>query len=294
VLFAAALRLAIRARLVLTMHELWIPLSPHPARLLLGLLQRAQALALAALSDAAIVTTVVNRQRLTALPRPMRPPLQQLPVGSNVPVSTQPSARAEPILQGVPPSSAILAVFSPLTVGKAFLPLLDVLDMLPETSLLCIGGLSDGERVRAGPIRREIAQRGFAQRVVWTGYLPAEDVSGLLQLSALYLHLQEAGASFRSTALAAAMEHGLPIVAYRGRETEPDFVDGSNIRLVDPDEPRALTSTVRQVLADQALRQRLAAGAHMLWQQRCSWTSIAEATMACYGQIETPAAGRAL
>lgn len=292
VLFAAMLRLVTRTRLVITMHELWVPLSPHPARLLVGLLQRVQTLALAAMSHVTIVTNAVNWQRLTILPRPIRPLLQQVPVGSNVPVSTQPSARVEAILQSMPPSSAILAVFSPLTIGKAFRPLLDVLEALPEVSLLCIGGLSDAERVRATSLSRDIAQRGLAQRVVWTDYLPAEDVSSLLQQSALYLHLQDSGASFRSTALAAAMEHRLPIVAYRGRETEPGFVDDGNIRLVDPDDPRVLTSAVRQVLTDQALRRRLAEGAHVLWQQRCSWSGIAEATIASYRHMRTNTAWR--
>lgn len=291
ILFALALRLATGTRLVTTMHELWIPWERNPVRVLVGIAQRLQTLSLAVLSHRVIVTTRLNGRRLTsALPFLKLYPLQ-IPVGSNVPVVASSSSRSEAMLRALPAGSPILATFNPLTVGRGFLPLLDVLGAVPEAFLLCIGGLADAVNAREAGARNAAAARTLASRVVWTEYLPSPEVSWLLQRTTVYLHLQDTGASFRSTSLAAALEHGLPIVAYRGAETEGEFIHGNNIFLIDPGEQGELERSVALLLGDSDLCRRLGAGAWALWEHRCSWQSIATATIACYRAV-LPRAGR--
>lgn len=283
VLFAILLRLTTRAELVVTMHELWIPAEAHAFRLAISLLQRVQTVALAVLSTVVIVTNERNKQGLERIPRRFRPVLRQIAAGSNVPVFKGFSPTAESILRYAP-GSTLLAVFSPYTVGKSYLPLLDILEAVPETTLLCIGGLemNDPRGAHGDLLSRMVLERGLTDRFLRTGYLPTAAISALLQKSTLYVHLQGRGASFGSTALAAAMEHGLPILGYDGLETAREFVNGKNIYLVPQEEPQLLIAAVRDLLRNEPLRKRLAENAHCLWRQHCSWERITEQNLACY------------
>jgi glycosyltransferase involved in cell wall biosynthesis len=105
----------------------------------------------------------------------------------------------------------------------------------------------------------------------WTGYLPQRDLSCALGALDVYIHTRDVGASTRSTALAAALAHGVPIVAYRGPETGGLFVDGENILLAPGGDPQALL-----VLSSPDLRARLIAGTRELYRRRFTWTVIAQ------------------
>ena len=114
----------------------------------------------------------------------------------------------------------------------------------------------------------------------WTGYLPEPELSRALSSLDVYIHTRGVGASTRSTALAAALAHGLPIVAYRGQETAALFVDGENILLAPAGDPQGLSDRVAEALASPELRARLSAGARELYQRHFTWGGIAQQFLA--------------
>ena len=68
-----------------------------------------------------------------------------------------------------------------------------------------------------------------------------------------------------------------------------EIVEGENMALVPPDDPKALADKIREVAASGQLRQRLADGAAEL-STLFSWESIAENTLELYDRLLGPGA----
>ena len=107
------------------------------------------------------------------------------------------------------------------------------------------------------------------------------------------------GASFRRGSLLAVMAHGLPVVSTQPRQPEsrpragsraltfrdwPQLQHGENALLAPLDDPAALAAAMAQVLSDDALRARLAAGARAsaAW---FDWDRIAADYLALFARI---------
>ncbi|HDH10002.1 MAG TPA: glycosyltransferase, partial [Chloroflexi bacterium] len=129
-----------------------------------------------------------------------------------------------------------------------------------------------------------IEELGLADRVLWTGYTPPEEVSANLLASDVCVLPYRDGASFRRGSFMAALAHGLPIVSTRPRVDTPELRHGENILFVPPDSPTALAGAIARLAEDPALRRRLGEGAAKL-ARNFTWEEIARKTRAVYQEI---------
>jgi glycosyltransferase involved in cell wall biosynthesis len=136
----------------------------------------------------------------------------------------------------------------------------EVLPRAPEARLFAVGAAPPAWLVAAGQ---------HDDRVAVTGYVPDERPY-FARCAALVLPVQTGGGS-RLKALV-AMASGVPIVSTRlgmeGLEAEPD------VHYLQADGADAWVSTLRRLLADDALRQQLACNARVLVEQRYTWAAM--------------------
>ncbi|MCS7039207.1 MAG: glycosyltransferase family 4 protein [Caldilineales bacterium] len=227
----------------------------------------------------------------TAQARVWRPDVVEIPIGSNIAAAPPPAfdrARCRAEL-GLAADAALIGYFGFLNASKGGEVLVEVLARLVaagrDIHLLMVGGRTGAsdptnvaylERVEA-----RIAALGLAERVHWTGHLPAEEVSAALLATDVCLLPYRDGASYRRGSFMAALAHGLPIVTTTPAVPYPDLVDGETVLLAQPDDVAGLTAAVARVLDDPALRVRLGQGAARL-AQRFRWEDIAAATLRAY------------
>ncbi|WP_158550805.1 glycosyltransferase [Geodermatophilus sp. TF02-6] len=195
-----------------------------------------------------------------------------LPIASNIPVPR--AGRADPrgalrARLGLPGDAALVVFFGFLHPVKGLDRLIEALAavrrVLPGVRLVLAGG-EQSHSVRqeaATAMRRRLedtARRcGVADAVSVTGYLPAEEVSGLLQGADAAVFPFDAGVTAKSGSLLAALGHGVPTVATAppGVLDRPTEVDG--VLRVPPRDTAALADALLAVLSDRALAARLAA-----------------------------------
>lgn len=115
-----------------------------------------------------------------------------------------------------------------------------------------------------GPLRGELEhtlkERGLTRSVVFTGWLPHEEVAGLIRQFdvALAPYSQpEHAFYFSPLKLFEYMSCGVPVVAAALGQIAEIVRDGETGLLYPPDELDALTEACDRLLADPALRQRL-------------------------------------
>jgi glycosyltransferase involved in cell wall biosynthesis len=157
-----------------------------------------------------------------------------------------------------------------------------------EPVLLFIGGrtgASDPTNVAyLARIEALVAELGLEDRVRWTGYVAAEEVSASFGAADLCALPFRDGVSFLHGTLHAALVHGVPIVTTGPRVPLPELVEGENIWLVPPADPPALAAAIERLTLDAELRRRLGAGAEVLSRQ-FRWETIAGETVKLYRAI---------
>ncbi len=279
-----------RPRSVVTFHDLKVPYLFPKA----GSLRRWVVNELARSSDAAITT---NREDFESLAQALASPPALIPIGSNIeprlPAGYDRDAwRAR---WGAGPGDLLLCFFGFINERKGVDTLVHALQLLasdPEDPasplLLFIGGqtgASDPTNVAyLAQIKALIADLGQADRVRWTGYLPAEEVTASFFAADLCVLPFRDGASFLHGTFHAALAHGVPILTTQPRLPLPELIDRQNIYLVPPGDPQALAAAIRQLAADPELRRTLGAGAKTLSQQ-FHWDKIAADTLDLYRAI---------
>ena len=119
----------------------------------------------------------------------------------------------------------------------------DLVGEEPDLVYLIAGAGPDRER-----LEREAADRGMADRVIFTGMVPEEEKGAYYRLADVYLMpSRKEGFGF---VFLEAMACGIPVIASRtdgGREAVRDGLLGT---LVDPDDPAELFGAVRGALAE--------------------------------------------
>jgi glycosyltransferase involved in cell wall biosynthesis len=270
-----SLRQVSRARVVAVLHELAVGWSPVPRYTLQAVAHRAQLILLGRGCHRFIVTNQRYAERLSrwvggrALPR-------VIPVGANIlPIPTGDDDRDQAWCQQGGAAEPLLGSLSALSIGDRPEHLIAVLQQVRPARLALLGGLP-ADLPRRVTVARLAQRAGVGERMIWTGYLAPDALSRTLAALDVYVHTRDVGASTRSTALAAALAHGLPIVAYRGVETASPFVDGENILLAPPDDTAALAACTARVLGSPELRRRLSAGARDLYRRHFTWHAIAQ------------------
>lgn len=255
-------------------HELWIDVNtvsnPYKARIQKSA-QFLQALILVIFSHGLLTSNPAYSSHLLNLERllPQRKPVVVSPVVSNLEVAEISPAELECLRASLSIESTrlLLIIFSPFTFGKDLDSCLYVLQQLPEAVLVCVGGSDQPMQVQA--LQKQAQLLGVADQLkIIAGPLPAQEISCWLQAADIYLHPVTAGVSGRSTALAAALQHGMPVVSYFGSEASTIFKDGENLLLVNPGDVSAFVASIQNLWLDSNLRSQLASAAQSTYQQK--------------------------
>jgi glycosyltransferase involved in cell wall biosynthesis len=140
--------------------------------------------------------------------------------------------------------------------------------------------------VGGGPlldIHRRLAERlGLANCTAIVGRVPDAYVY-LQQADVFVLPSLEEGSG--SVSLLEAMQAAAAPVVSRVDGLPEDVVEGESALLVEPGDPGALAAALTRVLADAALRQRLAQGAHARYRERFSAAAFAADLRSIYTSV---------
>lgn len=277
-----------RPKLVVTFHDLRVPyLFPKAGPL------RPWALKVLARGCEAVIATNPEDQK-SINSWGLKREAHFIPIGSNIPPQPLPGYSPEAWRRslGVNPQETLVSYFGFLNQSKGGEDLIRALHILKEKGikikLLMVGAAAGSvdptDQAYALKVKGLISQLGVEDMVIWTGFEPAERVSGHLLASDLCVLPYRDGVSFRRGSLMAALAHGLPIVSTMPGTENRQIVDGENMALVPPQDPQALANKIEVLATDPGLRERLAQGAKRL-SQGFSWDRIAEKTLAVYQQL---------
>jgi glycosyltransferase involved in cell wall biosynthesis len=204
-----------------------------------------------------------------------------LPVGSNFGGPAVRARREGPFTLGF---------FGQLDFTRGVDTLFEALARLgrPDLRLVMIGSAGRPERYAADPpalaeferLRALPARLGIQDAVEWTGFLADEEVpQALADLDLCVLPYRRN--SLGRSALAAALEAGVPVVLGGRPDRVAPLRPGEHVALVPPDDPGELARTIGRLADDPGERERLAAGARRA-AAFFAWPRIAELAVSLY------------
>lgn len=275
---------ATSAAVTVTFHDLKPPYLFPKA----GPLRESAVRVLGRLADAAIVTNAEDEATArTWWPGGAghRPRLHRVPIGSNIPVAlpTGYERGAWRAAHRYGARDLVWAYFGFLNESKGGETLVRALAGAPSHhKLLMVGGrvgTSDPTNEGyAGQVEALVTTLGIEDRVAWTGFLPADEVSAALMGSDIAVLPYRDGISFRRGSLHAALAHGCAIVSTTPRVAIPELRHGENVLLVPPDDPDALCAAALDLEQDATLRRGIAEGAREL-AETFTWNHITRRTV---------------
>jgi len=230
--------------------------------------QRAALLPLVRASAAVVVTTDQRVEWLRSRRWLPRRPLEMAPVFSNLP----------PPSPGVTPEPLLVGLFGYAYEGAAVALVLDALAELRRSGqpvvleLLGAPGpdTETGERWRGGAREREVADA-----LVFSGMLPAQELSDEIARCAVLICAASPGPTSRKGTLAGSLASGRPVVALDGPLSWRDLREQDAVRVVAP-EPVALAGELTRLLADTAGRDALGARGQEFHERRMAAARTAE------------------
>lgn len=293
--FANLLPAYLRVRLngvkvVTTFHDLRVPyLFPKAGPL------RPRALrAMDSIGDASVVTNEPDLQELggpNAGPGGKTGKRWLIPIGSNVDNAPPPDfdRRLWRRHVGADDETLVVSYFGFMNDTKGVEFLVQALGLLLGRGIRLKLVVVGGETGDTDPTNRNYSQRvlqliqsrHLEDRVYWTGFLSAEQVSAALLSSDICALPFRDGSSVRRGSLLAAILHGLPVVTTFPERPEPLLASGENLAMVERDSPRALADAIEGLWRDPAARAGLSAGARKL-AKRFTWPEIAARHMEMY------------
>lgn len=281
----------LRTPLVTTVHEYgwwsWPSRLPERAWRLLerhGRYDRETGL-LAGRSRAVLATNAAHAE---AVLRRLRRTAEIVPIGPNIPGPFTDHATAAARVRSrmsLDPEALLLVFFGFVHPVKGVRELIDAVAQLTaegqRLAVVVAGGFTslalpgaEAEDFRA-EVERRIADRGVADRVTLTGWLPPERVSELLSAADGVVLPLTAGVTTKSGSLLAAFAHEVPVLATLADEPDPLLADGRNLlRIARRRSPEAIAAAARRLVAHPELGRRVAAGGAELAAGR-SWPTIA-------------------
>ena len=194
---------------------------------------------------------------------------------ARIPHGTFDAPPASPI---EPPTGRTLLFFGLIREYKGLDVLVRALTDVPDARLVVAGDPLDPIE----PIRALAAELGVEGRIEWRlGYLPQEEVEGLMRDAALTVFPYKGGES-ASGALATALGHGRPAVV---TDVLGEAVEEYGAGLVVPREaPAALAAAIRRLLEDPAELEQAYEGTAAA-RRGLSWGAIAEAHERLYSDL---------
>jgi glycosyltransferase involved in cell wall biosynthesis len=274
---------------VVTYHDLRTPYIFPKA----GPLRWRANLALAQHCDAVIVTNAEDVNRLRQV-QPVAGKLREVPIGANI--QPDPPAGFQRAAQrsrwGVGPDDLLLCYFGFLNESKGGEELMLALARLVTSGvpvyLLMIGGqVGASDPTNQAYLRRVQAlldEHELSDRVRWTGFTAAAEVSANFFASDIAVLPYRDGASFRRGSLMAAIAHSMPVVSTEPAMSIPELRDGENISLVPVRSPDSLAEAVTHLWRQPAQLRTLSQGARELAGQ-FTWDAIADRHVEIYREL---------
>jgi glycosyltransferase involved in cell wall biosynthesis len=213
-----------------------------------------------------------------------------IPLGNNVPrlALTATERHAIRARLGASDDDLLVGHVGLMGATKGVETLIEAVALLPEARLAFIGaatGESDPQNaVVAGRVRAAIAAADLERRTAWSGPVPLDDLSRLLQACDLVALPYRDGASFRRTTLIAALANGCPTIttappagslAFAPVAGLPTLRHGHELWLVPPDDPHALADAICRLGAEPTTRAHLSAAAAQA-ARAFAWPTVAE------------------
>ena len=261
-------------------------------------------------ADAVIATNESDYARLRENLRGLHKWLTIIPIGSNIAPAAVPAQITRAKLRerlGVREDETLLVYFGFLNESKGAETLIRALYDLPQAKLMFLGGqtgASDPTNVSyLEHVKQEIAHYNVSARVMFTDYLPPEQVSAHFYASDVCVLPYRDGASFRRGSIMAALAHGMPIVTtfpqkpleperttraqemeYAARPKLPELRDGDNVLLVPPDDAQAIIMAVTRIRTSPGLALQLSTNARQL-ARAFTWEKIAADHLELYEKM---------
>lgn len=155
----------------------------------------------------------------------------------------------------------------------------EILEAVPQTRLLVVGGKQDARYVEQ--VEATAAELGVADRILWTGH--REDVPELM--TAMDVCVLASLEESLPLVLLEAMAAGLPVVSTAVGGVAECVLDGQTGRLVPPANSHALAKALLELLADPARRQQFGEAGSRRARESFSPESQATAIERAFAQV---------
>ncbi len=235
--------------------------------------------------------TLVADPDIYALTQPLRPAPVLIPIGANIAVQPLADRAALRRQLGVADDGFLVAYFGLINHTKGVHTIIEALQYLPETTrLVLIGGsaASPQDQEYAQVVQATLDRLDLHERVIWTGYLSAEDVSRTLQAADAAALPFVDGASYRRGSLLAALAHGLPTITTSPHvPLDPPLRHNHDVLLIDPGDAINLALEIERLGDDLKLHAQLASAARTI-ARAFHWDTIAAHHLALYRQVLAP------
>lgn len=216
-----------------------------------------------------------------------------IPIGSNFfkppPEALAHTNRAElRRLLKLPQDAFILCNLGFLERNKRLETILQTAHLLREKiplHVLFIGPFAPDKVAYHAELQRWVAQHQLKEQVHWSGYRADSQVPAWLKASDAAVLLYPDGISWQRTALLAAMEAGLPVIANTGDGLPDDLRDRENIILLERIAPDEMVNAVQSLYRAPELAKKIAAQGQALVQTRPGWDEIARMHLALYQEL---------
>lgn len=275
---AAALPLLLQIGLGTTVVTTYHELPGPPSRSLKGILHGIASAVQTALIVSGSTRVIAPAERQEEILRRQYPwaarRIVRIPVGSNIPVyplKKDASAyhRPGPLFLGTFGSGHPWWQYE-----AAFRILRGLLDCNFQVRLLCIGNIEGSHRGYYQRLRQLASVLRLSDFIEWTGSIPSLEVSRRLQSVDVFLALHRTGITARSTAVAAALAHALPIVTTKGPDADQWLLESGAFIFIDVNDLPGAIGVVAALLRDTASRKEYGRRALALYQKQFSWEEI--------------------
>jgi len=256
------LRLSCRTPTVSFLHELSYDWSLNPKYLLLGIVHRIQLFFIENASDKIIVTNN-NRYETQSRKRLLRRRrnIFQVPVGCV-------SGRTNPPRSLPCADIPYVTWFGTMSVDQKLEELIqafgDVSNQCATLNLKIVGTV-DRQSHRMQAIHQYIQDMGLEDKVIIRGFVDEHELTATLSRSLANFHMASSGPSGRRTVVAAYVRSGRPLIAIRGSESDPEFIDRRNVYFVEPNR-RSIAKAIIDIWSDAHLRNELSMGSRALYE----------------------------